>query len=101
MITIGLLAAGCFGGSQVNEEVTAPLRSPHPTFTPTLTDAPDLFDVQEAACVSGACPAGQACGSDNMCYRPALEKIQLGFTGSQRTSDQLVNIKDLFTTWLP
>jgi len=72
-----------------------------PTFTPTLTDAPDLFDVQEAACVSGACPAGQACGSDNMCYRPALEKIQLGFTGSQRTSDQLVNIKDLFTTWLP
>ena len=57
--------------------------------------------MQEAACVSGACPAGQACGSDNMCYRPALEKIQLGFTGSQRTSDQLVNITDLFTTWLP
>jgi hypothetical protein len=36
-----------------------------------------------------------------MCYRPALEKIQLGFTGSQRTSDQQVDIKDLFTTWLP
>jgi len=72
-----------------------------PTLTPTITQTVDLFDVQEAACVSGACPAGQACGSDNMCYRPALEKIQLGFTGSQRTSDQLVNITDLFTTWLP
>lgn len=72
-----------------------------PTCTPKLTQTADLFDVQEAACVSGACPAGQACGSDNMCYRPALERIQLGFTGSQRTSDQQVNIKDLFTTWLP
>ncbi len=77
-----------------------------PTLTPTLTQTADLFDVQEAnACTFGAspdgCPAGQACGSDNMCYRPALEKIQLGFTGSQRTSDQQVDIKDLFTTWLP
>ncbi|MBK7136524.1 MAG: hypothetical protein IPH73_10040 [Rhodocyclales bacterium] len=78
-----------------------------PTYSPTkLTQTVDLFDVQEPnACTFGAspdgCPAGQACGSDNMCYRPALEKIQLGFTGSQRTSDQLVNITDLFTTWLP
>lgn len=72
-----------------------------PTFTPTLTQTVDLFDVQESACVSGACPSGQTCGSDNMCYRPALEKIQLGFTGSQRTQDQQVEIRDLFTTWLP
>jgi hypothetical protein len=36
-----------------------------------------------------------------MFYRPALNRIQLGFTGSQRTSDQQVNIQDLFTTWLP
>ena len=77
-----------------------------PTFTPTLTQTADLFDVQEPnACTFGAspdgCPAGQACGSDNMCYRPALEKLQLGFTGSQRTQSQQVDIYDLFTTWLP
>ncbi|MCG3168382.1 MAG: hypothetical protein DPW12_15525 [Rhodocyclaceae bacterium] len=78
-----------------------------PTFTPTLTQTADLYDVQEStnSCTYGAspagCPAGQSCGSDNMCYRPALEKIQLGFTGSQRTSDQQVDIKDFFTTWLP
>ena len=71
------------------------------TFAPTLTQTADLYDVQEAACSSGTCPSGQTCGSDNMCYRPALERIQLGFTGSQRTSDQQVEIYDLFTTWLP
>jgi type II secretory pathway pseudopilin PulG len=83
------------------KNTTRPMSLLDPTFAPTLTDTPDLFDVQEAACVSGVCPTGQACGSDNMCYRPALERIQLGFTNSQRTSDQQVDIIDFFTTWLP
>jgi hypothetical protein len=68
---------------------------------PKIFDAATLYDVQEATCVAGVCPAGQACGSDNMCYRPPLERIQLGFTNSQRTSDQRVDIIDFFTTWLP
>lgn len=59
MITIGLLAAGCFGGSQVNEEVTAPLRSPHPTFTPTpATPAtPTAPALAVAAAEASAAPA--------------------------------------------
>ena len=36
-----------------------------------------------------------------MCYRPALDRIQLGFTRSQRTQDQQMEIYDIFTTWLP
>lgn len=34
------LSAGCFGGQQVEEEPIAPLRSPHPTFTPTPVQPP-------------------------------------------------------------
>ncbi len=35
IVAISLVVSGCFGGSQVREEAAAPLRSPHPTFTPT------------------------------------------------------------------
>ena len=82
---------------------TRPMSLLYPAYaaTPTLSDTATLYDVQEAACVSGVCPAGQACGTDGMCYRPALDRIQLGFTGSQRTQDQQVEIYDFFTTWLP
>ena len=85
------------------QNTTRPMSLLYPAYaaTPTLSDTAILYDVQEAACVSGVCPSGQACGTDNMCYRPALQKLQLGFTGSQRTQDQLVEIQDFFTTWLP
>lgn len=87
------------------KNTTRPMSALYPTYTATLNDTPTLYDVKvvPSACTFGvlptACPAGQACGSDNMCYRPALERIQLGFTGSQRTSDQQVEIIDFFTTW--
>jgi len=80
---------------------TRPMSLLYPTYAADLSDTAILYDVQEAACVSGVCPLGQACGTDGMCYRPALQKLQLGFTGSQRTQDQLVEISDFFTTWLP
>lgn len=83
------------------KDTTRPMSLADPTYPPTLAQTADLFDVQEAACSSGTCPVGQACGLDNMCYRPALERIQLGFTGSQRTQSQQVDIIDFFTTWLP
>lgn len=88
------------------KNTTRPMGQQDATFASTLADTATLYDVQTTtACTFGAtpdtCPTGQACGSDNMCYRPALERIQLGFTGSQRTSDQEVEIQDFFTTWLP
>lgn len=70
-------------------------------YAATLNDTATLYDVQEAACSSGVCPSGQTCGSDGYCYRPALQSVQLGFAGSQYTTDQEVNISDFFTTWLP
>lgn len=83
------------------QNTTRPMSLLDPSFATTINDTPTLYDVAVAACSGGTCPSGQTCGSDNMCYRPALERIQLGFTGSQRTSDQQVEIYDFFTTWLP
>lgn len=83
------------------KNTTRPMSLLDATFAATIKDTASLYDVQEAPCSSGTCPTGQTCGSDNMCYRPALERIQLGFTGSQRSSDQKLEIYDFFTTWLP
>lgn len=83
------------------KNTTRPMNLLDAAFASTISDTATLYDVQVAACSGGACPSGQSCGTDNMCYRPALERIQLGFTGSQRTQDQLVEIQDFFTTWLP
>lgn len=83
------------------KNTTRPMSVLDATFAPKLSDTPTLYDVTSVPVSACPCAAGQACGSDNLCYRPALEKIQLGFTGSQRTSDQEVTISDFFTTWLP
>lgn len=88
------------------KNTTRPMSQQDATFGSTLGDTATLYDVkvEPSSCtysvVPDGCPVGQACGSNNMCYRPALERIQLGFTGSQRTSDQEVEIQDFFTTWL-
>lgn len=88
------------------KNTTRPMSQQDATFGATLGDTATLYDVkvEPSSCTFGAptdtCPAGQACGTGDMCYRPALERIQLGFTGSQRTSDQEVEIQDFFTTWL-
>lgn len=80
------------------KNTTRPMSLLYSTYAPVLSDTAILYDVREGTC---PCPSGQACGTDSMCYRPALEKIQLGFAGSQRTQDQQVEISDFFTTWLP
>jgi len=83
------------------KDTTRPISLLYPGFAETLSDTGAVFDVAGSACVSGACPTNQTCGSDNICYRQGLRKARLGFTGSQRTQDQNVTISDMFTTWLP
>ena len=81
------------------QNTTRPMSLLYPTYAATLSDTASLYDVNTGS--SCPCSSGQTCGTDSMCYRPALERIQLGFTGSQRTQDQQVEIQDFFTTWLP
>lgn len=69
--------------------------------------------LKHAACGTG-CPSGQVCGadnycydalytcgSDNICYGESLRTIRLGFTNGQGTQDQVINITDFASTWLP
>lgn len=80
-----------------------------PSFNPTLTDTATIYDEQKAACAVSIpfCPVGQSCGSDNMCYQPAFQKLRLGFTAGERSSSsgtsrsELVEITNQATTWLP
>ncbi|MHB1358844.1 MAG: hypothetical protein ACYCWC_04605 [Rhodocyclaceae bacterium] len=80
---------------------TRPMSLLNKDFAPTLQDTATLYDVTGSSCASDPCPSGQACGSDNICYRQALRTLRPGFTGSQRTTDQEVRITDFFTTWIP
>lgn len=83
---------------------TRPMSMLYPNYdtTRTLDNTASFFAVAGPACGPGnSCPSGQVCGNGGLCYRPALQSIQLGFTGSQRTSDQEVTINDFFATWQP
>jgi type II secretory pathway pseudopilin PulG len=71
---------------------------------PKLYDSQRIYDVRPGvACTAGAscATAGQFCGIDNYCYQPAFRTMRLGFTNSQSTSSQEIDISDFFTTWLP
>lgn len=71
---------------------------------PTLYDSKTVYDIRTTtSCASNASCAGaqQFCGIDNVCYQPAFRTTRLGFTNGQGTSDQVIQIKDFFTTWLP
>lgn len=71
--------------------------------------------VKHGTCGAGSsCPSGQACGadnscydtlhtcgSDNICYEESLRTMRLGFTNGQGTQDQIINITDFTSTWLP
>ncbi|MDP2811427.1 MAG: hypothetical protein Q8O34_14885 [Rhodocyclaceae bacterium] len=94
--------AGAVNQIAALRNTTRPMRQLYADYLSTLNNTSILYDVAEAACgVGGVCPSGQTCGTDNICYRPALKTVQLGFTGSQRTTDQEVTISDFFATWLP
>lgn len=68
-----------------------------------LRDQPTIYDIAGPSCASDTCPAGYDCGTDNICYMQAFKSIRPGFTVSQGTSskDQVIQIRDLVTTWLP
>lgn len=71
--------------------------------------------VKHGVCGAGSsCPGGQVCGadnscydalytcgSDNICYEESLRTMRLGFTNGQGTQDQIINITDFTSTWLP
>jgi hypothetical protein len=80
------------------------------TFKPLVSHTATIYDEQMAACATSgqACPTGQRCGSDTMCYRPSFRNLRLGFTTSERPTTnnltargQLIEITDRATTWLP
>jgi hypothetical protein len=76
-----------------------------PGFTAHLSDIPSIYDLQGGACnLDADCASGQTCsGSDNRCYAPAFRTARLGFTTSQSTAarDQIIDVTDFFTTWIP
>ncbi len=78
---------------------TRPMNQLYPGYAARLADSAVVYDSVGATC-GGGCPAGQECGSDNMCYRQSLKSVRLGFTGSQRTQDQQVDIGNFFASWL-
>jgi len=80
------------------KNITRSMSLLYPTYVSTLSNTATMYPVAGGSC---PCSSGQICGIDNICYRPAMQSIQLGFTGSQRTQDQEVLINDFFTTWLP
>lgn len=80
------------------KNTTRPMSMLYPTYASTLSNTATIYPVAGGSC---PCSSGQICGTDNLCYRPAMQSVQLGFTGSQRTQDQEVTINDFFTTWLP
>lgn len=87
---------------------TRPMSELDASAVPLVQDSVTIYDEQKSACVANVCPSGQSCGSDNMCYRPAFRNLRLGFTVAERPTtslttarDQLIEISDRATTWLP
>jgi type II secretory pathway pseudopilin PulG len=70
---------------------------------PNLYDSKQIFDIRgTTSCSSHVnCSGNQFCGIDEVCYEPAFRTMRLGFTNSQSSSDQEIDITDFFTTWLP
>jgi hypothetical protein len=86
---------------------------PQGACTASKCNGPPLL--KHNACDAGSsCPSGQVCGadnscydalytcgSDNVCYEESLRSMRLGFTNGQGTQDQIINITDFASTWLP
>jgi hypothetical protein len=81
------------------QNTTRPMALLYPGYAARLSDTATLYDVAGATCGAG-CPTNQTCGTDNLCYRPAMHSVRLGFTGSQYTQDQQVIISNFFASWL-
>jgi type II secretory pathway pseudopilin PulG len=83
------------------QNTTRPMSQLYASFSPDLQDAATLYDVGTDRGGCDNCQAGELCGTDNFCYRQALQTLRPGFTGAQRTTDQEVHIDDFSATWLP
>jgi hypothetical protein len=82
------------------QDTTTAMATGYPGHSATLSDTATMFASAGGACTTSAnCATGQTCGLDNICYRPALKSIRLGFTNSQRTQDQRVIISNFFASW--
>jgi hypothetical protein len=81
---------------------TRPLSLLDPTHQPLLYDLETIYDIRGNACNSTlVCSSGESCGIDNYCYSPAFRTMRLGFTNSQSSRDQNIDITNFATTWLP
>ncbi len=89
---------------------TRPMSELDATAKALVQDTATIYDEQKSACAGSAplCPNGQSCGSDNMCYRPSFRNLRVGFTTAERPTtslttarDQLIEITNRSTTWLP
>lgn len=79
-----------------------PLALLDPGHQPLLSDTVSVYDLRGATCTGAlTCASGEFCGIDNNCYSPAFRTMRLGFTNSQSTRDQVINIMNFATTWLP
>ena len=84
------------------KQISRPMASLDGSYLARVADTATLYSPQAGACTGNAqCAAGQWCGIDNTCYRPAFRTLRLGFTNAQGTRDQIIDIKDFATTWLP
>jgi type II secretory pathway pseudopilin PulG len=82
------------------QDTTTAMATSYPGYTAKLSDTAIMFASAGAACTTSAdCTSGQTCGLDNVCYRPALKSVRLGFTNSQRTQDQKVIISNFSASW--
>jgi type II secretory pathway pseudopilin PulG len=83
------------------QNTTRPMNNLYPSYSPDLQQSATLYDVGTDRSACANCLSGETCGSDNICYRPPLRNLQLGFTNAQRTSDQQVDITGYSATWIP
>lgn len=100
---VWLLADSTMVANQIAamRNTTRPMSLLYPGLAPHLQDTATLYDVGTDRGDCANCQSGEACGTDNICYRQALRTLRPGFTGAQRTTDQEVHISDFFTTWIP
>lgn len=85
------------------QNTTRAMAQNYPGYAAKLQDVALVYDVAGSTCgpaPSSDCPPNYSCGADNVCYRQGIRSVRLGFTGSQRTQDQRVEISKFFASWL-
>lgn len=89
VLASALLLTGCFGSREVSEEAPAPLRSPHPTFTPTPPQPPTPTPPSPESAAPQAAVIVAAPAADT----PAESAASPAQTALAVISDDLINIR--------